>query len=141
MPGAASRGDVAAGLCAEISLQRAISNIGSAIVGFRFKNQYARIAQLFAIATLHGMPQTLVTLRHAAASLPSIRGQKPTHWVTLYRWATVGLISKGGRRVRLKTWRVGNTIMTTAKAIRRFHAELEDAEPKEMPRSVSVTER
>jgi hypothetical protein len=83
----------------------------------------------------------LLTLKRAAATLPAVRGDKPPHWITLYRWATVGLISKSGRRVRLKTWRVGKTVMTTTKAIRRFHAELEDAEPKEMPRSLSVTER
>ena len=61
--------------------------------------------------------------------------------MTVYRWANKGLYGKCGRRVRLETWLVGKTIMTTAEALQTFHAQLADAQLKETARSVSVTER
>ncbi len=42
-------------------------------------------------------PQALMPLMKLAKQLPCVRGEKPPHYTTLYRWATRGLQSRSGR--------------------------------------------
>jgi hypothetical protein len=55
-----------------------------------------------------------------ARRLPCLRNSRPVHASTLWRWATKGL-----RGVRLETARVGGVRVTSAEALRRFFAALE----------------
>ena len=67
-----------------------------------------------------------VTLAQAARRLPSLRGGKPPHPSTLFRWATAGRKSRSGRIVQLEIWLVGGTNCTSIEALCRFFQKLND---------------
>ena len=67
-------------------------------------------------------------LARAAKLLPTVRGKKPPHPMTLYRWATVGLKARSGERVQLETTFVGGTLVTSREALRRFFERKDDVE-------------
>jgi hypothetical protein len=69
-----------------------------------------------------------MTLRQARQTLPVVRGNKPPHYQTIYRWSSVGLVSKSGRRVKLSVRRIGGSVMTTAEALQEFFNSLDDCE-------------
>jgi hypothetical protein len=70
--------------------------------------------------------ETCLTLSKAAKTLPRVRGSKPPHPLTLYRWATNGLKAKSGKRVFLETEFVGGTRVTSLEALERFIARKSD---------------
>ena len=76
-------------------------------------------------------------LSKAARRLPILRGDKPPHPMTLYRWATTGLKAKSGRRVMLETELVGGTRVTSVEALSRFFQRLDDVEFCQLPESKS----
>src|SRR5204863_2441222 len=51
----------------------------------------------------------LLPLSQLAKRLPAVRGEKPPHRITLYKWATVGLKNLAGQRFRLPTQFIGGT--------------------------------
>lgn len=72
--------------------------------------------------------EELLSLRELAARLPSVRRGRPVHKLTLYRWATVGLKSRSGQRVRLRTQFVGGTICSTLADVDRLAEQRNDIE-------------
>jgi hypothetical protein len=58
-----------------------------------------------------------MSLTQAARRLPRLRGGRPVHPSTLWRWALTGL-----RGVRLETAMVGGVRVTSETALRRFFA-------------------
>ena len=76
-----------------------------------------------------------LTLAQAARLLPSVRGDRPPHPSTLYRWGKNGLVSRSGNREHLKIFRVGGTNCTTLGALKRFFARLSDVEAVASPQS------
>jgi hypothetical protein len=72
--------------------------------------------------------ETCLTLSKAAKRLPRVRGSKPPHPMTLYRWATVGLKAKSGDRVLLETEFIGGTRITSLEALTRFFTRKNDRE-------------
>ena len=46
--------------------------------------------------------------------------------MTLYRWATKGLQSRSGRRIRLETMFIGGTRVTSKEALERFFLHKDD---------------
>jgi len=70
--------------------------------------------------------ESYMTLARAAKMLPRVRGNKPPHPLTLYRWATKGLKAKSGHRVYLETTFVGGTRVTSVEALERFFAQKND---------------
>ena len=69
--------------------------------------------------------ENCVTLSEAARLLASIRGKRASHPMTLYRWATKGLLAKSGDRVRLETIPVGGILCTSKEALDRFFRSLQ----------------
>jgi hypothetical protein len=65
-------------------------------------------------------------LAKAAKMLPTVRGKKPPHPMTLYRWATTGLKARSGKRVWLETTFVGGTLVTSREALFRFFERKND---------------
>ena len=63
-----------------------------------------------------------LSLSQAAKILPKLRGTKPPHPMTLYRWAKQGLKMPDGSRVRLETIWIGGTQVTSKEALIRFFA-------------------
>ena len=61
----------------------------------------------------------LISLRQAAEQLPRRRDGKPTHPLTLARWA-----QQGFRDVRLEVLRIGSTLFTTRAALQSFFEEI-----------------
>jgi hypothetical protein len=84
----------------------------------------------------HPMP-----LAKAAKTLPTVRGEKPPHPMTLRRWATIGIKSASGKRIKLETSFVGATRMTTVAALKRFFSRRDDLEFKELPVSAEREQR
>ena len=78
-----------------------------------------------------------LSLAKAARRLPALRGDKPPHPMTLYRWATTGLKARSGRRVKLETEMVGGTRVTSLEALSRFFERLDDVEYRPLPDSES----
>ena len=74
-------------------------------------------------------------LAKAARHLPIVRGKKPPHPMTLFRWATTGLKAKSGLRVKLETELVGGTRVTSVEALARFFERLDDIEYRPLPES------
>jgi len=70
----------------------------------------------------------LLPLAALAKLLPRVRGRKPPNRSTLYRWATKGLKSRSGRRVRLETRFVGGTLCATLDDVNRLGDSLDDVE-------------
>jgi hypothetical protein len=79
-----------------------------------------------------------LSLAKAARCLPSVRGKKTPHPSTLYRWATEGRKSRGGRIIRLEIVRVGGTNCTSMEALTRFFERLNDIEPVDPPRTLAL---
>lgn len=71
------------------------------------------------------------SLSQAARRLPQLRGKGHPHPSTVRRWATEGRKSIGGTIIRLETAKVGGTRCTSAEAIARFLARLNDPAPTE----------
>jgi hypothetical protein len=82
-----------------------------------------------------------LTLAKAARTLPSVRGDKQPHPMTLYRWANTGLKSKSGRRIILETELVGGTRITSREALARFFERLDDLEYRPIPESEIRSQR
>ena len=74
------------------------------------------------------------SLAQAARRLPKLRGEKPPHPATLFRWATAGRKSQGGKIVRLEVWKVGGTNCTSMEALARFLDRLNDVGPVDPPK-------
>lgn len=72
----------------------------------------------------------LEPLAKLAANLPAVRGRRPPNRSTLYRWATVGLRSRAGEMVRLRTQFVGGTRCSTLADLERFFAARDDVAPR-----------
>ena len=72
------------------------------------------------------LTEQCVSLSEAAKLLPRVRGRKPPHPMTLYRWAVTGLKANSGQRVQLETTWVGGTRMTSIDALERFFARKND---------------
>jgi len=72
--------------------------------------------------------EDVMPLAKAARTLPAVRGDRPPHQGTLYRWAKVGLKAKSGKCVTLETVWVGGTTMTSREALARFFARRNDVE-------------
>jgi hypothetical protein len=70
----------------------------------------------------------LHSLADLAALLPKLRSGKPVNRSTVYRWATVGLKSKSGARVRLEARPMGGTLVASLADVRRFNEALDDLE-------------
>lgn len=62
----------------------------------------------------------LLPLSQLAKQLPAVRGEKPPHRITLYKWATVGLQNRAGQRFRLPTQFIGGTRCASLADVRRF---------------------
>jgi hypothetical protein len=77
--------------------------------------------------------EKMLSMSQAARMLPSLRGGKTPHPNTLIRWAKAGLKSKGGRIIRLETYRIGGTTCTSLNALRQFFDLLNDVEPVDPP--------
>jgi hypothetical protein len=72
--------------------------------------------------------EDVMPLAKAVTTLPAVRGDRPPHQGTIYRWAKVGLKARSGKRVRLETVWVGGTTMTSREALARFFARRDDVE-------------
>ena len=70
--------------------------------------------------------ESCMSLARAAKLLPVVRGSRPPHPLTLYRWAAVGLKAKSGKRIFLETDFVGGTRVTSLKALERFFSRKND---------------
>jgi len=82
-----------------------------------------------------------LTLANAAKTLPSVRGKKRPHPMTLFRWSSTGLKSKSGRRVKLETELVGGTRITSKEALVRFFERLDDLVYRPIPESENRLQR
>ena len=85
--------------------------------------------------------ENCLSLAEAARKLPRIRGSKPPHPSTLFRWATQGRKAKSGEIVRLEITRVGGTNCTSEEALARFFDRLNGVKPTdvaEKPRQTSL---
>ncbi len=72
---------------------------------------------------------SIVPLSSAARLLPAVRGDKPLHRNTLFRWATVGCPTDQGEPVVLETFFVGRTRMTTPEMLATFCERLSQRQP------------
>jgi hypothetical protein len=63
---------------------------------------------------------TFLLLSAAARLFPGEGEGKSVSPQTVYRWTTVGIPLPGGGRVRLRAWRIGRKLVTTADAIAEF---------------------
>jgi hypothetical protein len=70
----------------------------------------------------------LHSLADLAKLLPKLRSGKPVNRSTVYRWATVGLKSKSGVRVRLEARPMGGTLVASLADVRRFNEALDEVE-------------
>jgi hypothetical protein len=68
--------------------------------------------------------ETPITFSQGARRLPHLNGDRPVSPSTLFRWATVGLMSADGSRVRLESRKFGKTHVTSVQALERFFAAL-----------------
>ena len=65
--------------------------------------------------------EEILSLGNATKRLPRLRNDRPVHVSTLWRWALSGL-----RGIRLETAMCGGVRVTSAEALRRFFAALND---------------
>ena len=79
------------------------------------------------------LKEDCMSLSKAARRLPHVRGSKPPHPSTLFRWAEGGRRSKMGVLVRLEIVRVGGTNCTSMEALSRFFDRLYDVEKESQP--------
>jgi hypothetical protein len=66
--------------------------------------------------------EEVVPLSVAARLLPRLRGGRPVHISTLYRW-----ISRGQSGVRLEALKLGRTLVTSHEALSRFALAVSEA--------------
>lgn len=78
--------------------------------------------------------EEMFSLAQAARRLPSLRGGKPPHPNTVFRWAKDGRKSRSGRIVKLDIWLVGGTYCTSIEALARFFEQLNDVPPADAPK-------
>jgi hypothetical protein len=64
--------------------------------------------------------EELIPLARLATLLPAVRGKKPPHRMTVYKWATKGLKSRSGHPIRLDTQFVGGTLCSSLAAVERL---------------------
>ena len=69
------------------------------------------------------MTDNLISLSEASKITPG----RP-HTATLTRWCRPGIKARTGQRVRLKHWRVGRKIFTTAEALQEFFERTAEAD-------------
>jgi hypothetical protein len=65
-----------------------------------------------------------IPLSRAGRLIPQIHAGKPVTATTLWRWYSLGIKARDGRRVKLEVIKVGGSTMTTLAALKRFFAEL-----------------
>lgn len=70
------------------------------------------------------MFETVISLRDATIECPISPGRKPVHLSTAWRWATRGVLSTAGVRVKLEVVRLGGRWITSREALERFSAAL-----------------
>jgi hypothetical protein len=68
--------------------------------------------------------ETLRSFAEAARRLPALRGGRPVHPTTVWRWATRGVRDPAGNAVLLETIKVGGTCCTSDQALARFFRAL-----------------
>jgi hypothetical protein len=68
----------------------------------------------------------LLPLSQLAKLLPVVRGNKPPNRSTLYRWATTGLKSRSGQRIRLEAQFIGGTLCASLEDVRRLCDQKDD---------------
>ena len=83
--------------------------------------------------------ENCLSLAEAARKLPRIRGSKPPHPSTLFRWATQGRRTKSGKIAHLEITRVGGTNCTSEEALARFFDRLNGVEPTDVPKKPKQT--
>jgi hypothetical protein len=71
----------------------------------------------------------LLPLAELAKRVPAVRGNKPPCRQTLYRWSTVGLKTRSGRRVWLASQFIGGTLCSSMADLERLWAEKMDVAP------------
>jgi hypothetical protein len=86
-------------------------------------------------ATIDPLAPDVVSLAQAARLLPSLRGGRPVHPSTLWRWASSGVAG-----VRLPIIRVGGTACTSRQALRQFLADVEAARRPAPPEPLAPTQ-
>jgi len=85
------------------------------------------------------LDEDCLSLAEAARRLPRVRGKKPPHPSTLFRWASQGRKSKSGKIVHLEVIKVGGTNCTSVEALNRFIDRINDIEPVAPPKSRKQT--
>lgn len=80
------------------------------------------------------LEENCMSLARAAKRLPRVRGERPPHPSTLFRWATQGRRARSGKTVRLEVCKVGGTNCTSLEALERFVDRLNDVEPVDLPK-------
>ena len=68
--------------------------------------------------------EALRPFAEAARRLPALRGGKPVHPATVWRWATRGVRGRDGTVVRLQMIKLGGTCCTSDAALARFFRAL-----------------
>jgi Protein of unknown function (DUF1580) len=64
--------------------------------------------------------EALRPFAEAARRLPALRGGKPVHPATVWRWATRGVRGRDGAAIRLESIKVGGMCCTSDEALVRF---------------------
>jgi hypothetical protein len=65
------------------------------------------------------LSEEVLSLPAAARRLPRLRGGKPTHPTTLWRWARFGVATPAGR-IKLQTYAYAGSKVTTWESVERF---------------------
>lgn len=76
------------------------------------------------------MAEKVLSLSSASRLFPPLRDNRPVSPGTLWRWAEKGCRACGGRRVKLRAWRIGGLRVTSEEAVREFLDAL-NADPKQ----------
>jgi hypothetical protein len=76
------------------------------------------------------LSEKLVSFAAAAQQLPPRDSDgEPISAATVWRWSKVGLLSRSGQRIKLRSIRVGGKSMTSWEEIERFFVALTEEEP------------
>jgi hypothetical protein len=75
----------------------------------------------------------LITFTEAAKLFPPARSGKPVHSSCLWRWATRGIRTRDGRRVKLTVLRVGGRFITSERSIQEFCESLTNVADSDTP--------
>src|SRR3954470_17537431 len=86
------------------------------------------------------MVSQVLPLAQLARQLPAALGDRPPNRSTLYRWATTGLKSRAGQRIRLECEFIGGTLCSRVGALLRLGQQKDDRAWQEVP-VVSQRER